>query len=99
MTEVFKSGQATEPAPTTELSAVVAALQDFVDATSDIRRWAQGHFDNMPDFKCSGPWPQPILIEQECAKVRAAYLKHAATLAALAAPGATTGRANQPETR
>lgn len=97
MTEAIKSSEACEPAPTTDLASVVAALQDFVAATSDIRKWAQGHFENMPDFKCSGPWPQPILIEEECGKVRAAYLKHATTLARLAMSAAQATPAKQTE--
>lgn len=71
-----------------QLGAVVEALRDFVAATSDIKQWAQGHFDNDPSFKCSGPWPQPILIEKECDKLRAAYRKHADTLALVSAPNA-----------
>lgn len=77
-------------APNDELCAVVEALRDFVNATSDIKRWAQGHFDGMPDFKCSGPWPQPILIEKECNKLRAAYRKHADTLARISAPNTSS---------
>lgn len=68
------------------LGLVVEALQDFVFATSEIRRWAQSHFDGRPDFRCSGPWPKPHLIENECNRLRAAYLKHADTLALISEP-------------
>jgi hypothetical protein len=62
--------------------AVVAVLRDLVEATDDIRSWAT-------NINCSGPWPRPILIKRECDKLRAAYQKHADTLACVLAPNVT----------